>query len=154
MATDLNPSTDITFVDDISLIRDKAMDILLSIRATELRLTIFEHYLSDFLNNRTLNIRCPLFTILQERSQGSDPIVADKYKTLYGNALAVWEKIPDLTFHVTGKKAAEELNKMSRAERHTIKHIVFSPMIRLKSDKITISHNLETIRVQLNKETE
>ena len=154
MATDLNPSTGITIVDNISLIRDKAMYILLSITATELRLTILEHYLFDFLNNRTLNIRCPLFTILQERSQGSDPILADKYKALYGNALAVWEKIPDLTFHVNGKKAAEELNKMSRAERHTIKRIVFSPMVRFKSDKITLSNNLETVRVQLDKETE
>lgn len=87
MATDLNPNTGITLADDTPLVRDKAIDILLSITATELRLTILEHYLSDFLNNRTLNIRCPLFTILQERSQGSDPILADKYKTLYGNAL-------------------------------------------------------------------
>jgi len=82
MATDLNPNTGITLAGDTPLVRNKAIDILLSITATELRLTILEHYLSDFLNNRTPNIRCPLFSILQERSQGLDPILAESTNAL------------------------------------------------------------------------
>ncbi|PVH79580.1 hypothetical protein DL98DRAFT_532830 [Cadophora sp. DSE1049] len=150
MATNINLNTGIVPVDDVSLLRDKAIDILLRITATELRLTILEFYFSDFLDTTTLSIRCPIFTIFQERCTGSDPELADQYKTLYGNALAVWEKIPDLTFHVTEQKAAGELNNMSRVGRHAIKHIVFRPMVRLKSHKITLSNSLETIRVQLD----
>ncbi|KAK0117829.1 hypothetical protein ONS95_012153 [Cadophora gregata] len=156
MATISYPNSGTPPVDDASLMRHKAVDILFRITATELRILILEFYFPIFLNTPNLSIRCPLLTILQERSQKSDPELAEQYKILYDNALAIWEKteIEDLTFYVPDQKASNELNSMSRVERHTIKHLVFSPMVPPQSSKITVSNSLETVCIRYDEETD